>query len=569
MTKRNPAKAQKTAPKARGRRKSPGDAALSLHATRLTSTRGIANEGKLNEVLRVFDRVCALKNAMSAYCHTNLQALFVDAYAFQARYKEFHSPDLNAWERQTLFQDLIKFYQTSLKRRFQNMALGVQTKMVIERYVRNTRTARAGDVKHFRIERRSSPLTSALKYLLHVEDFARFDPSGIKNEVVRDNLARLKAGPHWARLTALAAAKRARLIGKVRLIHFSTGSHRRHPKESDSHVTFDATNGKYQYFYRFRIGTGAARRYIHLPLLFNARRCTPAMLRQDAVHVCYVRRGKFMAGMTYEAPAPSFKPEDQWLGLDANTKHNLFAASDGRAWSYDRLEIGCLIALLEKTLAGGTQAMSYRQKARWAKLCRQNEGRIQRLISELLDTFEVEGITDLCLEDLDVRNDMTFLEHQGLKVKYSRLLRLLRLSNLKAWMMRQAEKRGIRVHLTNPAYTSQECPHCHHADRANRTTQETFICTNCGLTAPADTVAAHNTKERVRGVLGPRLHAHDEHGRATPKPMRRDALKSLVINQPASALTGLGGFTELSTPSMTTRPLPSRKNKPGQAGLSH
>ena len=92
------------------------------------------------------------------------------------------------------------------------MALGVQTKMVIERYVRNTRTARAGDVKHFRIERRATPLTSALKYLLHVEDFARFDPNGIKSEAVRDNLARLKAGSHWTRLTALPSAKRARLI---------------------------------------------------------------------------------------------------------------------------------------------------------------------------------------------------------------------------------------------------------------------------------------------------------------------------------------------------------------------
>lgn len=565
MTKRN---ATKTA-RPRGRRKSSDDSALSLRATRLSSTRRIANAGKFDDVMRVFDRVCALKNAMSAVCHANLASLFVDAYAFQARYKEFQSPDLNAWERQTLFQDVVKFYQTSLKRRFQNLELGIQKKMIVERYVRATRTARIGDVKHFRIERRATPLTAALKYLLHIENLTQFDPGALQNETVRENLLRLKAGPHWSRLIALVVAKRSRLIGKVRLIHFSTGSHRRHPKESDSRVVFDAGNGKYRHFYRFRIGAGKDRRYVHLPLTFNAKRCTPEALRQDAVHVCYVRRGKFMAGMTYEAPVPAFKPANRWLGLDANTKHNLFAASDGRAWSYERLEIGRLIALLEKTLAGGTQAMSYRQKARWAKLCRQNEGRIQRLIAELLDTFEAEGVTDLCLEDLDVRNDMTFLAHQGLKVKYSRLLRLLRLSNLKTWMMRQAEKRGIRVHLTNPAYTSQECPRCHHADRANRTTQETFSCTSCGFTAPADTVAAHNTQERVRGVLGPRLHAHDAHGRATPKPMRRDVLKSLVINQPESDTSGLGGFTELSTPSMMTTPLSSRKNKLGQAGLSH
>lgn len=58
------------------------------------------------------------------------------------------------------------------------------------------------------------------------------------------------------------------------------------------------------------------------------------------------------------------------------------------------------------------------------------------------------------------------------------------------------------------------------------------------------------------------MHTYDPYGRATPKPMRRDVLKSLVINQPVSNGECLGDFTELSSP-RTTAP-PSRKNKQGR-----
>ena len=67
-----------------------------VRATRLTSTAGVSNRDKFDEVLRLFDRVAALKNRMADFGHENLRELFADAYAFKARYKEFGSDDLNA-----------------------------------------------------------------------------------------------------------------------------------------------------------------------------------------------------------------------------------------------------------------------------------------------------------------------------------------------------------------------------------------------------------------------------------------------------------------------------------------
>ncbi len=60
-----------------------------------------------------------------------------------------------------------------------------------------------------------------------------------------------------------------------------------------------------------------------------------------------------------------------------------------------------------------------------------------------------------------------------------------------------AAKRGIELVYVNPAYSSQECPHCHFPDRANRPTQQTFCCVVCGFTGHADQVGATNILNRL------------------------------------------------------------------------
>jgi len=58
-------------------------------------------------------------------------------------------------------------------------------------------------------------------------------------------------------------------------------------------------------------------------------------------------------------------------------------------------------------------------------------------------------------------------------------------------------KRGLPALTVNPAYSSQQCPACHLAHRANRPKQETFSCQNCGYTALADFNAACNLRARA------------------------------------------------------------------------
>ena len=57
-------------------------------------------------------------------------------------------------------------------------------------------------------------------------------------------------------------------------------------------------------------------------------------------------------------------------------------------------------------------------------------------------------------------------------------------------------KRGMAAHTVKAAYSSQECPHCHFVDRANRPHQQTFCCIVCGYQEQADRKAARTLADR-------------------------------------------------------------------------
>ncbi|MDA8377376.1 MAG: transposase [Planctomycetia bacterium] len=551
---------------------------VEVRATRLTSNIRVANPQKFGQAMRLFDRVAALKNRMSAYCFDHLRDLIADPYAFKAQYKAFNdNADLNAWETQALFHDVVDFYVNSFQQRLERKQIFVQGGWKATRYQKNVyRKPKAGeyaetgsvlahakgDPKSFELVRRKTHMTGIVKYLCYMNQDT-FDPERMANTAMQAVLlfCRHYHPLRWQRACRVAQAIQDRMIGGMKLIHFTTGSHRRHPVESKSLVIEDPGNGKYRWWYQLRLGKGKGAEFVHLPLLFNAQRKKPEDLRLDAAHVCYVRNGKqFMVGATYEAPPLAFPPTeinaDTSVGIDVNTKNNLMALSTGKVYDYDRSAVGALILLVNKITRNGTPNMTFRERARWEKLCRVNEWQIKRLIHDMLDALQAVGVTDLMVEDLDMRGDATFLEHHALKIKYSRLLRLLRLSHLKDWIGSQAEKRGMRLHRTDPAYTSQECPECHFVDRGNRPAQETFECLACGCAGPADTVAACNTQFRVLADV-PRgknalLHTFDVYGRAVPKPMPRLRIKGIVerkLYPPASP----GHFTEPLGPGSTNK----------------
>ncbi|CCL67120.1 RNA-guided endonuclease TnpB family protein [Clostridioides difficile] len=73
-----------------------------------------------------------------------------------------------------------------------------------------------------------------------------------------------------------------------------------------------------------------------------------------------------------------------------------------------------------------------------------------------------------------------------------RLLRNWSYYELQEMIKYKADRVGIKVKHVNPAYTSQTCSECGHADKENRETQAKFKCLECGFEANADYNAARN-----------------------------------------------------------------------------
>jgi transposase len=66
---------------------------------------------------------------------------------------------------------------------------------------------------------------------------------------------------------------------------------------------------------------------------------------------------------------------------------------------------------------------------------------------------------------------------------------------LRAFIAYKAALAGVLVVYVNPAYTSQTCSQCGHAEKANRKSQAKFLCVQCGYACHADLNAAVHIRE--------------------------------------------------------------------------
>ena len=102
------------------------------------------------------------------------------------------------------------------------------------------------------------------------------------------------------------------------------------------------------------------------------------------------------------------------------------------------------------------------------------------------------------VEDLKVKN-MTAsargtIDNPGKNVKQKAGLNRAILDTALGEFRRNFEYKCGRLIEVNPAYTSQTCHRCGHADKENRKTQARFQCVSCGFASNADTNAAMNIR---------------------------------------------------------------------------
>ena len=482
------------------------------------------NKNKLDTLKSVDTHVLYLKNNMSQFVHEHILELnngSVLAFA-NKYYKQYNSEYLSNWEIQQLFIDICKKYKIVVDRYFKNTTFEVQKSIHRTVYKRNTDKHKVGDLKEYWIVKKKSTLNSLLKYLIQVADF--------DNITNKDILFQLNSFNEYKRNKILKYAKQKQsdILNKIPVLVFKTGTYIKYGFTTSSKkipcFIVDETNKKYKYWYIYKTRD----EYVYLPLQINKQYHKSYNI--DKLCKVGIKNNKVFIYATKQENEPIFNNIGNTIGVDVNVVNNFITTSDGYVLDYDRNYLSQLFKAIKRIDSIGYNNLSKNQLKCLKKIVRRNEWYFKRLIHDFLQYCLQNNIVNIVMENLRTI-DNSFIRDKETGIKYSRIVRLLHLSNIKNWLKEQAEKLGIRVHLTPSQYTSQQCPICGCIDKENRLTQESFVCTNCGHADNADHNASINIKNRFTvNVLRNQLHKQDEYGRLVPYITNKYSIKKILEN---------------------------------------
>lgn len=436
------------------------------------------NKWKFLILKLIDDEVLKLKNEISSFVYKNIKELILNKKEFIKSYKIFRISLLTAWETQTLFHDICTKYEVMYERYVKNKKLFVQDWYIIWE-------------NFFDIVRKQNNTVYNVKRWLQWK----------------------KVDKKYERTMSII---RESILREMKQIEFTTWTHFKSVSENwktEWTVILKTKNKKYKYWLKYKIN----REFIYLPLDWNDD--YSFITKSQILVKMWKRKVHFL--WTYDEKEPKFKKTWKTIWIDVNIKNNLFALSDWTFIDIDREFYKNFIKDLKKI--DKSKNDKHRQK-----LIKRNEWYFKLKISKLLDYCQENKIVDIVVEDLNI-SWKSFAMNEEFNMKYSRLVRLLRINNIKNWLLTQAEKRWIRVHITNSHYTSQQCSKCWNIDRENRKSQENFCCIKCWYENNADLNAAINIYRRYRrDVLYEKLHEIDDYWRMLPKKLSKDKIREIL-----------------------------------------
>ena len=345
---------------------------------------------------------------------------------------------------------------------------------------------------------------------------------------------------------------------KIKLIELTTGSYIKVPvfnknkvdkngkslATKHSYIFKDESNKEYKHWFKFK----TPGKTVYIPLAYNHKYHNnfKDYLLDKEVYISLSPKNKININLNVVVKEPIFlidkksklktyQREKHIIGIDLNVRDNFlvfFNPYNKKAIDidYDRTYINDFIKelhILDKLSSSDKKLDNNKNKLE--KLVRVNEWYFKKLISQTLNLFKENKIYEIVMEDLDLsKSSASFVKSKEFQIKYSRLIRLLRLGSIKDWMKLQGEKLGIKVHLINPAYTSQECSKCHFIHKSNRN-GDTFKCNECCHSEHSDFNASKNILNRcLQDVLVDKLSIFDEYERGIPNSIGHKKIKNII-----------------------------------------
>ena len=224
-------------------------------------------------------------------------------------------------------------------------------------------------------------------------------------------------------------------------------------------------------------------------------------------------------------------PENKtnYIGIDVNVKHNLFACSNGQEFDFDRKLANKLTKFLSAT---DKKEKTIEEQHKIDKLTHKLQCSCIHAIADACKSFKQQGINHVILENLDQGFKKTYIKNKDFNdINYNRLTHILNIGSLKDKFETIARKYDICVSFIHKDYTSQTCPICGCICEENRLSQENFNCIHCGYSDNADHNAAVNIKNRVvLTVLRDKLLKQLDNGAYKPKKIRHEKFKDALLS---------------------------------------
>ena len=515
----------------------------SFYSDRLSDT-------KYQEIYSFAVYLNKIKNEISKEVNSNL-LFYLDMNKFD--FQKYLLPKI----KDKISSNFVKQFSDDIYTTYQNKFEGINRRIKFEQiydykftyYKKNTKNHNKGDFKGISKKTKSTELTTTLTYLARYGNENTL--SNLLEKIVKETDEKkekfyatildyiYKYG--FGRLMKLALSRRKRVIKyySEHPINFTSLTFR-----GVSRLTSDIIS----YNENFK---SCIKAFINISWLNRGEKLTiPVKYSKDfykdmkrytngtftSYTLCFEENNQVRIIISYEGEREILDNKTNYIGIDINSKHNLFQCSNGDTIDYDRK----LVETLSKELLKIDECKKINKdyeigKRRLHKinhLRRELKSKIQNEISKLCKRFNSQGINHAIFENLTGFENKCFCKDEN-DLNYNRRVRLLKLSSLKDEFEHIARKYDISVSLVHSCYTSQTCPKCGCIDSENRKSQEEFECIECGYTANADINASFNILERVVStVLRNELLKNSKLGNGTfePKNLKKEKVKEVLLS---------------------------------------
>lgn len=504
---------------------------------------------KYNELYNLAVLIKNHKNIVSQYVNDNLLH-FLDYSKFHLM-KEMRGRFKNAvpssFDAQ-LYTQVLTCYQNKFDKIQRKLIFETITFKGFDLYKRNTKNNKKGGLKEVIIERKQTPLSSCLTYLVRYgsDDTIEYINNNIgscdeKKRKYYDNILRCCEKYGFDKLYKLALSKRQRIIKK----------YSEHPIEFKS-LSFSGRSRKtniidYNHKFGSKINSfislsSIGRKTFNIPVRFNKdwygnikdyRKGNP-----DYEYTITFDERKHQVNIHLYKDSEIYIPQANGnvIGIDVNCKHNLFSLSDGTSYDYDRKLVNdfCKLSIEIDNLKKRNKGYEV-GKRRQRKLDKLKSNMIkseQQLIANMCKTLQSQGVGHIVMEDLDNSFGKCYIsDKDNSDINYNRKIKFLGLSSLKQEIEHIARKYNIAVSTVHTSYTSKMCSICGCIDDGNRPNQETFECVECGHKDNADFNAAKNIRNRVFvTVLRNALLKQLDNGTYETRNLKREKVKEVLLS---------------------------------------